>query len=184
MKTKRMLMLVFSMGLLFTYAATSVWAEGEAAAPAPVKQKKLRTAKKKRVLKSAPASVKPATSSTTTPTTPAKAAPKGSMSAWLQDLKKRLSHSKARQNQIVAVAAVRGNETPDSPPLYWKGKKTAGEVEASDLQQFEEAVDQAIDGKAEDSLQKLQAFVTNHPDSPLVADAQETIKKLEEPAAQ
>ena len=69
-------------------------------------------------------------------------------------------------------------ETPDAPPLYWKGKKAEGPVEMPELKDFESAIETALtsDGKA--ATEKLQSFILAYPKSSLVADAKETLDRL------
>lgn len=103
---------------------------------------------------------------------------RSSFNAWLKDLRRRVARTRAHQNQLVAVAAVRGNETPDAPPLYWKGKRNKGPVDAAELDQFEKAVDAAIEGKPE-AREMLEKFVADHPKSTMVADAKAAIERME-----
>lgn len=104
-----------------------------------------------------------------------------SLQAWLKDLKKRVNHSQTQKNQIVAVAAVRGAETPDSPPLYWKGKTAEGPTNMPELKDFETAVDSALTADPMEAKEKLQSFILAYPKSSLVSDAQETLNRLEVP---
>src|SRR5258708_7473073 len=107
--------------------------------------------------------------------------------AWLKEMKKRIQKTNTKPNQIVAVAAVRGNEVPDSPPLYWKGKKAEGKVDAFEMKDFSPAIDPASKGEGEAAKKQLQAFMDAYPKSSLMADAKETMNRLsaaETPAAQ
>ena len=101
-----------------------------------------------------------------------------SLDSWLKDLRKRVAKTRARQNQVVAVAAVRGSDTEDAPPLYWKGKKSTGPVEEKELAAFESAVEAAINGKPE-AKDELKAFITTYPKSPMAGDANAALARLE-----
>lgn len=155
----------------------------ETAAPAASTKAKVKpvSIKRKKIIKSTASPVIVA------PTEQAKPANKpnrkDTFMAWLKDMKKKVDRTQARQNQIVAVAAVRGDETADSPPLYWKGKKVSGNVESEELKKFEEALDQAMTGDSTASKEKLESFITTYPNSPLVVDAKETLQKLDQESA-
>ena len=148
------------------------------AASAP-KIKKHKAGHKKRVLKAteAPKSVAKIKTDQTQ-----KSSRSESFQMWLREVKKRIARAQTRNNQVVAVAAVRGSETPDSPPLYWKGKNASGPVEASELKQFDEAIDTALTSDPGSAKEKLQAFLSAHPQSPLAGEARETLNQLEKPA--
>lgn len=96
---------------------------------------------------------------------------------WLKDLKKRVARTRARPNQLVAVAAVRGAEQDMAPKLYWKGKKSQGPVAATELDDFEKAVDSALAGEP-DAQKKLQAFMSAYPKSSLNPDAHTALDRL------
>jgi TolA-binding protein len=103
--------------------------------------------------------------------------PKRSFESWLKDLKKRVARTRARPNQLVAVAAVRGEEKDIAPKLYWKGKKSEGPVAASELDDFENAIDAALAGQPE-ATSKLQAFISAYPKSSLGPDAHVALDRL------
>ena len=107
-----------------------------------------------------------------------KAGLRASFDSWLKDLRKRVARTRAHQNQLVAVAAVRGAETSDAPPLYWKGRKSSGPVDVKELDEFEKAVDTAGTDPAAARAQ-FQAFLTAHPKSPLAADANTALAKMD-----
>jgi TolA-binding protein len=94
-----------------------------------------------------------------------------------------VSHSQAKQNQLIAVAAVRGDEQPDAPPLYWKGKAGNDKVDKKELQDFDMAISKALDGDNATAQKQLSDFIATYPKSAMVADAQLTLKKLQETAA-
>lgn len=100
-----------------------------------------------------------------------------SFESWLKDLKKRVARTRARPNQLVAVAAVRGAEKDIAPRLYWKGKKKDGPVAPAELDDFEKAIDSALAGDPE-AASKLQAFIAAYPKSSLGADANTALDRL------
>lgn len=103
--------------------------------------------------------------------------PRRGFQLWLKDLKKRVAQTRARPNQLVAVAAVRGSEKDIAPKLYWKGKKSEGPVAAAELEDFEKAIDAALAGDS-DAKSKLQAFVSSYPKSSLGPDARIALERL------
>jgi TolA-binding protein len=145
---------------------------------APVKKEKM--VKKKRVIRNKTAAKKSVPLGTAV-ATPAPKQENKSATNWIRELKKKLAKSQARQNQIVAVAAVRGDETPDSPPLYWKGKKAAGDVASHEVSEFDLALDTALKGDSVGSVQALETFVGKYPQSPLAEEAKDVIAKLQMP---
>jgi len=100
-----------------------------------------------------------------------------SFEGWLKDLKRRVARTRARPNQLVAVAAVRGSEKDIAPKLYWKGKKAQGPVGGAELDDFEKAVDAALAGEP-DAQNKLQAFMAAYPKSSLSPDAHTAMDRL------
>jgi len=106
-----------------------------------------------------------------------------SLEGWLKDLRKRVARTRARQNQVVAVAAVRGAEAEDAPPLYWKGKKSKGPVEEKELGAFEKAVEAAIAGQP-DADQQLKDFIAAYPKSSLAGDAQSALDRIQVASAE
>lgn len=140
-----------------------------APAAAPAKKKKLSRVKKNKK------------SSTTSVQTQKSAAPQKKMSslqAWLNKMKKKINTSETKHNKLVAVAAVRGDETSDVPPLYWKGKETEQKIELPELKEFDDAINLALNGDNAGAKTKLEAFITNYPNSPMKADAQETLNQI------
>lgn len=167
--------------LIGLFTCTAVVSAEDAGAPAKVKKE--RTAKKKKVIRNKSAAKKSVPLGTVAPAPAVKPENKTAVN-WIRELKKKLAKSQARQNQIVAVAAVRGNESPDSPPLYWKGKKNAGDVAMPEVAEFDAALDAALKGDPDQSVQALQAFVGKYPQSPLAEEAKGVIAKLEEPSGE
>jgi hypothetical protein len=113
----------------------------------------------------------------------AKEEPVDTFQAWCRSLKKRIVRSQTRRNQVVAVASVRGDEAPDAPPLYWKGRAAPGIVEGSDLQELDEALNKALEGDTVAAKMRLESFISNHGNSPLAADAKETLSRLNQNGA-
>jgi len=106
-----------------------------------------------------------------------------SIQAWLKKMKKRISRSHAKHNQLVAVASVRGSKRPEAPPLYWKGKKSKGPVDLPELEEFDGAVNTALNGNTNEAIIKLEKFVESHPKSSLLEDAHHTLAVLKEDPA-
>lgn len=100
-----------------------------------------------------------------------------SLQAWLKKMKTRVARSQAKHNQLVAVASVRGSEAQDPAPLYWKGKTSEGPVSMEELKQFDAAIEAALQGDA-NSQKQLEEFVAANPQSPLVAEANQTLEML------
>ena len=111
-------------------------------------------------------------------TPPNKSTQSASLEAWLKKLKEKLSKRQTKNNRLVAVAAVRGSETKDAAPLYWKGLKNEGPVDDAELKDFEAALDAAQHADQKVAMDKFQAFVAAHPKSPMADDAQETLNRL------
>ncbi|OVE76128.1 hypothetical protein BVX98_06520 [bacterium F11] len=101
-----------------------------------------------------------------------------SLTVWLKKLKKRIARTHAKRNQIVSVGAVRGNKKPDSPPLYWKGKKSKGPVDLPEIEEFNDALELAINGEKILAIEKLEQFIANNPKSSLRDDATHTVVML------
>lgn len=137
-------------------------------------------AKKRRVIKTAqPASASKTSVKLDDVAQPKKRPQSQAFQAWLKDMKKRIQRSSVKSKQLVAVAAVRGDETPDAPPLYWKGKKSEGKVDAPEMKDFETAIETALSGEPTAAKEKLQSFLMAYPKSSMAADAQETLSRLE-----
>lgn len=139
--------------------------------------------KKKKIPAKAPATTQSSAAPTPAATAPAviqAAAPKtDSFQSWLEGIKKRLTQSDTRANKVVAVAAVRGDETPDSPPLYWKGAKPEVRDDVPERKDFEAAVDLALKGDKPAAKERLQSFLIAYPKSSYAPDAKETLSRLD-----
>lgn len=83
-----------------------------------------------------------------------------------------------KQNKLVAVAAVRGDEASDPTPLYWKGGRSEGPVKQNEVDEFNAALDLAIQGNKEDAEQKLKQFASQYPESPLLPEVNQTLVQL------
>ena len=103
--------------------------------------------------------------------------PKRTFESWLKDLKKRVARTRARPNQLVAVAAIRGEEKDIAPKLYWKGRRAEGAVSAAELTDFEKGIDAALAGDPE-AKTRLQEFVASYPKSSLGPDAHMALDRL------
>lgn len=185
--------LLMSLALMFAWPM-NVRSEETAATEAVEKPVVKTHAKKKKAYtppakkssttsKSTAAKKAPAKSTASTATLPEKKDADNSLQAWLKDLKKRVGHSQAKQNQLIAVAAVRGEEQPDAPPLYWKGKSANEKVDKKELQDFDMAISKALDGDNATAQKQLTDFIAAYPKSAMLADAQLTLKKLQESQA-
>ncbi|MCB4755658.1 MAG: hypothetical protein LHV69_01255 [Elusimicrobia bacterium] len=149
---------------------------------APVKAAKKKVAKKtKKTPASAPTM---APQQTGAPATPAKAEEKKkskeTLQTWLKNLRKKINKTQSKPNKLIAVGAVRGDDKEDPTPLYWKGKAVDGAANEAELKAFNEALEPGLNGDAAGSKTKLEAFIAAFPQSPMVPDAQEALKKLAE----
>lgn len=179
------LMIPFLLSAALVFSDLKAKEPAAASAPKPVKQKtvKVRKAKKKIAKKKTRLRV-PSPSVATLPKGGSAAQARKnreSVQVWLQKMKKSVARSQAKHNQVVAVASVRGNEVPDSPPLYWKGKKTKGPVLLQEIQDFDGALDTALSGDTLAAKSKLEAFLASYPNSSLRNDALHTIEVLGAP---
>ncbi len=103
---------------------------------------------------------------------------KTSLQVWLKRMKKKITMTETKHNKLVAVASVRGDDSADAPPLYWKGKASEGTIAMPELKEFDDAINRAMGGDSGGAQAKLEAFVATNPNSPLVSDAQETLAAL------
>lgn len=138
--------------------------------------------------KKAPAAQKKASSkkksTITTVEAPKKAAKKPSIQVWLSRMKKKVARVESKHNRLVAVAAVRGDDAADAPPLYWKGKTAQGPVALPELKEFDDAINAALNGDNAGAKTKLEGFISAHPTSPLTGEARETLNLLGEETIQ
>lgn len=139
-------------------------------------------AKKRKVVKAAPANPEIKGAAKLSDVEKPKKRGSEAFQAWLREMKKRIQRANTKSNQLVAVAAVRGDETPDAPPLYWKGKKSQGQVASSELNDFDAAIETAMTGDPMAAKEKLQSFLLAYPKSSMAADAQETLTRLDQSA--
>ncbi|HZX35859.1 MAG TPA: hypothetical protein VFF54_05150 [Thermodesulfobacteriota bacterium] len=97
-------------------------------------------------------------------------------SSWLKSMAYKIKViSKAEKPQATAVVGVKGAEqTTKEDELYWKESATKDE----EIKRFTEAYDAAEKGNKDEALAKLEAFVKDYPDSPLVKDARAGIDAL------
>jgi TolA-binding protein len=170
-----LIMIFFSVGLRAEEAATTEAADSKPAVAEGSAKKKAMSAKKK---KSAKKPVEKTTIAAPAPKEEHKTTMNQSLQDWLAKMKKRVSAARSKQNKLVAVAAVRGDEKTDPAPLYWKGKEGEKAVDGTEIDEFNAAVESASSGDVAGAKVKLQQFIDAHPKSPLVADAKETMDKL------
>jgi TolA-binding protein len=175
-----------ALSLMFTGAlmADQTAIGATAAATKPAAHRKTKKKKKTTHATRARPIVAPPTASSATSAAAPAAKPEpakiDTFQAWLMGMKKRLTQSDTRSNKLVAVAAVRGDETADAAPLYWKGGKKADVKNAVPEQKdFEAAIDTALRGDKLGAKDQLQSFLIAYPKSPLASDAQETLTRLE-----
>lgn len=119
--------------------------------------------------------------STTMDKVPAQQSRREALQSWLRDLKKKIASAQPanKKSQPVSVAAVRGDETSEGAPLYWKGVKGSSQTSAAELKAFDEAIDAALGSDSVAAKGKLQSFLTAYPKSPMASDAQQALKRLE-----
>jgi TolA-binding protein len=188
MKKNKLLTFILSLSTVFILGQTLCFSEEGAAPAEPVAAVSKKTYKKKPPIKKTappPTSVeRQQPKGNVSVTSEAAAAPapklKASTYDWLKKLKERVSRTQAKHNQLIAVGAVRGAEATDSVPFYWKGKKIETPVAPNELAEFDEALNAALKGDNANAKEKLAGFVANHPTSPLVADANEALRTLNE----
>jgi TolA-binding protein len=103
--------------------------------------------------------------------------------AYLEQLQMKLDHAAQRANQPTSgtsnTVGVRGApQQPMSKQLYWKGKKGAATPAPEEIRQFRAAIEQARAGQTAEAVAALKLFTEKYPKSPLLADAQETLRVL------
>jgi TolA-binding protein len=172
--------LIFSLCFLFAGAAMADAAPDDAAnAPRPAH----RRVRKKRIHTKKPLAARATPAAAVTPDVAAVAQPEppktSALQAWLAGMKKRLSQTDTHANKLVAVAAVRGAETSDVPPLYWKGKRAEVRDDVPERKDFEAAIDIALKGDNVAAKERLQSFLLAYPKSSYASDAQETLNRLD-----
>lgn len=96
--------------------------------------------------------------------------------SWLKSVAYKVKViSKAEKPQSTAVVGVKGAEqTTKEDELYWKESPTKDE----EIKRFTEAYEAVEKGSKDEALAKLEAFVKDYPDSPLVKDAKAGIEAL------
>ena len=105
---------------------------------------------------------------------------------YLEDLQVKIEHSAQRANQPTSsgtsVIALRGSkQIPISKQLYWKGKDGGAVLSPDEIKPFRQAIAEAREGKTETAVASLKAFIDHYPKSPLIPDAQETLRLLTPP---
>jgi TolA-binding protein len=185
--------IVFSLSFLFCggLRAGDAVPAGDTAVAAPSKPVVRHRKHRRRAHAPARAATAPAAASIPASTSPTAAVPSkpavaatpptkiDALQAWLQGIKKHLMQSDVQSNRLVAVAAVRGDETSDVTPLYWKGKKPEARDEVPERKDFEAAIDLAMSGDKIAAKERLQSFMLAYPKSSYAGDAKETLARLE-----
>lgn len=108
------------------------------------------------------------------------AAGETSNAGWWSSLKTKIEKlaSGGSSTATTAVGGVRGAKD-EGESAYWKGKdKTQQGIAREELDSFNLAVDQAINGKAADSIASFESFIQKYPDSVLAGDAKEALVQL------
>ena len=85
---------------------------------------------------------------------------------------------KKKTTVTTAVGGVRGAQEESTMVLYWKGKEIDEEVQADELDKFKNALEYAIEGNTEESLNHFDKFLAQYPKSPLREDAVKAVEKL------
>ncbi|MEK7680301.1 MAG: hypothetical protein AAB356_08920 [Deltaproteobacteria bacterium] len=97
---------------------------------------------------------------------------------WIKTMVNKLgvasSSAKEKKDKRSAVAGVKGAEEKTDEGLYWK-KEGVSEKEAD---AFSAALKQAEEGNRDKAVEGLEAFLKEHPASPLANDAKEGIAAL------
>ncbi len=105
----------------------------------------------------------------------------------LEQLRIKLDHMAQRSNQPGAaggtnVVGVRGTRKgKNTNDLYWKGRRKANAATPAEIKWLRAAVEDAHAGKKSEAITSLKAFKEKYPKSPLLADADETLRLLGEP---
>jgi len=129
----------------------------------PVKKKKKKKAQK--IPAVTPQTAAPASIPTVKVEAPQKS--NEGLQNWLKNLRKKINNTQSKPNKLVAVGAVRGDDTQDPAPLYWKGKHADGAAGDTELTEFNAALDLAMNGDTAGSKSKLETFISAHPQSPM-----------------
>lgn len=67
----------------------------------------------------------------------------------------------------------------DAEDVYWKGEKKGPQVDADELAAFKQAMDMVGAGKQAEAQDAFAAFIKQHPDSSLKADAEAALAQLQ-----
>lgn len=76
-----------------------------------------------------------------------------------------------------AVGGVRGAKDM-TQALYWKGEEAEVEIQEVELDQFNLALEQALEGNIHESLKRFEDFLAQYPESPLCEDAENAVREL------
>lgn len=100
------------------------------------------------------------------------------LEAWIKRMKRNANKAQTRQHRLIAVAAVRGNEVQDAPPLYWKTKPVEGPIKPEDLEEFKQALNMIENGDVESAKIRLDSLASRYSEGSLRADIDQTLKVL------
>jgi TolA-binding protein len=84
---------------------------------------------------------------------------------------------KKKTEITTAVGGVRGAKDM-TQAMYWKGEEAEVEVQEIELEQFNLALEQALEGNIQESLKRFEDFLVQHPESPLREDAENAVSEL------
>jgi chemotaxis response regulator CheB len=113
-----------------------------------------------------------------------------SVMTFLRNLKLSLAQSavsgERKRQRTAAVAAVRGASqsselaNPDEPALKGDEQAAKNKQLQAENAEFEKALDLVLNGKSEEGVKALEAFVAKHPKSHDLASAEQAIQKTKE----
>ena len=100
------------------------------------------------------------------------------ISLW-ESLRKKIETLTPKKKLIAttAVGGVRG-ALVESEDLYWKGERVKKEIDANELNDFENAIILYESGNSEGAKNAFSQFIMEHPKSTLIADANKALALL------
>jgi TolA-binding protein len=101
-------------------------------------------------------------------------------SGWWNNMKNKLDRiaPKKKTMATTAVGGVRGAQDDETDALYWKGREEPLTIDEEELEAFNNAVEEAIEGNNGESLKLFEEFMTKYPDSILKENAEEATERL------
>ena len=112
-------------------------------------------------------------------TPPASTAEQQPTSFW-DNIRKKIETftPKKKLTATTAVGGVRGAQI-ESDDLYWKGEAKPVEIDAAELDSFKNALTLFEAENTKDAILAFEKFVSDYPESKLIADAKEALKQLQ-----